>query len=117
MRRAFDTYCERALQSGSLSQSQRDQLAEHVARVDLLDDAEMRRILEEELCGAEVEVVGVTGRHPLGWWGDGTVGRVQVCKLLPAPTSVSSPCHAAAPSSICASDVSIVHPSAVAALV
>ena len=78
IRRAFDIYCERAQQSGSLSQSQLDTLAEHVARVDQMDDAEMRQILEEELCGAEVEVVGVTGRHLLGWWGDGTVGRVQV---------------------------------------
>ena len=40
------------------------------------EDATVQCILEEALEGTEVEVVGITGRHPLGWWGDGTVGRV-----------------------------------------
>ena len=38
--------------------------------------ARILAVLEAGLCGAEVMVVGVTGRHPRGWWGDGSIGIV-----------------------------------------
>ena len=36
----------------------------------------MLTILSQGLCGHECEVIGITSRHPLGWWGDGSLARV-----------------------------------------
>ena len=78
IQRAFDTYCERARELGVLSQAQHDSLLQDFADVAADErDGWMLKAIEEGLKGAVVEVIGATGRHPRGWWGDGSVGSVQ----------------------------------------
>ena len=76
--RAFDSYCERAQQTGRLTQEGLDVLLHLLVDVAVdTRDSWMLDAIEKRLCGEAVEVVGVTGRHPRGWWGDGSVGIVQ----------------------------------------
>ena len=85
IRRAFDAYCERAVQNSTLSPMECEIIRTGIEKfsdderaqvVGVLEEAEMQRLMEEGLRGKEVQIVGATGRHPRGWWGDGSVGRV-----------------------------------------
>ena len=77
--RMFRSFCERSMELGSLNSADVERMIE---TLELCADADERgarivQMVEEGLRGAEVEVVGATGRTPRGWWGDGTFGLVR----------------------------------------
>ena len=75
--RAFEAYVERALSCGVLDQGGINVLRQGISTL-AGDEREERiiAILQDGHRGVECEVIGITGRHPLGWFGDGSTARV-----------------------------------------
>ena len=73
---AFETYIERAAACGMLDLASCDALRRETTLAGEERDERITSILERSLRGMECEVVGITGRHPRGWWGDGSIARV-----------------------------------------